>query len=77
MAGRASIGALSGGQQDLILDGETGWLLSTADQGLPVLLRRLANDSRQLEKAGRQAQKRASVVFSRDAQRQSLMRLLA
>ena len=77
MAGRASIGALAGGQQDLILDGETGWLLSTADQGLPVLLRRLANDSRQLEKAGRQAQKRASVVFSRDAQRQSLMRLLA
>ena len=77
MAGRASIGALSGGQQDLILDGETGWLLSTADQSLPRLLRRLANDSLQLEKAGRQARQRACVVFSRDAQRQSLMRLLA
>ena len=77
MAGRASIGALSGGQQDLILDGETGWLLSTADQSLPRLLRRLANDSLQLEKAGRQARERACVVFSRDAQRQSLMRLLA
>ena len=77
MAGRASIGALSGGQQDLILDGETGWLLSTADQSLPMLLRRLANDSLQLEKAGRQARERACVVFSRDAQRQSLMRLLA
>ena len=77
MAGRASIGALSGGQQDLILDGETGWLLSTADQSLPMLLRRLANDSLPLEKAGRQARERACVVFSRDAQRQSLMRLLA
>ena len=75
MAGRASIGALSGGQQDLILDGETGWLLSTADQSLPRLLRRLANDSLQLEKAGRQARERACVVFSRDAQRQSLIRL--
>ena len=26
MAGRASIGARLGGQQDLILDGKTGWL---------------------------------------------------
>ena len=77
MAGRASIGALSGGQQDLILDGETGWLLSTADQSLPMLLRRLANDSLQLEQTGRRAHERACVVFSRDAQRQSLMRLLA
>jgi len=77
MAGRASIGALSGGQQDLILDGETGWLLSTADQSLPILLRRLANDSLQLKQAGRQAHERACVLFSRDAQRLSLMRLLA
>ena len=75
MAGRASIGALSGGQQDLILDGETGWLLATADQALPTLLRRLANDSLQLEQAGRQAHERACVIFSRDAQRQSLIRL--
>jgi len=42
-----------------------------------MLLRCLANDSLQLEQAGRQAQKRALLVFSRDVQRQSLMRLLA
>ena len=75
MAGRASIDALLGGQQDLILDGETGWLLATADQALPRLLRRLANDSLQLAQAGRQAHERACVIFSRDAQRQSLIRL--
>ena len=28
MAGRASIGARLGGQQDFILDGKTGWLAS-------------------------------------------------
>ena len=76
MAGRASIGALFGGQQDLIIDGETGWLVSAVDQSLLELLRRLSTDSLQLEKAGSQAYKRASALFSGEAQRQSLMRLL-
>ena len=76
MAGRASIGALFGGQQDLIIDGETGWLVSAIDQSLLELLRRLSTDSLPLEKAGRQAYKRASALFSGEAQRQSLMRLL-
>ena len=76
MAGRASIGALCGGQQDLIIDGETGWLVSAVDQSLLELLRRLSSDSLPLEKAGRQAYKRASALFSGEAQRQSLMRLL-
>ena len=76
MAGRASIGALCGGQQDLIIDGETGWLVSAVDQSLLELLRRLSTDSLPLEKAGRQAYKRASALFSGEAQRQSLMRLL-
>ena len=76
MAGRASIGALFGGQQDLIIDGETGWLVSAVDQSLLELLRRLSTDSLPLEKAGRQAYKRASALFSGEAQRQSLMRLL-
>ena len=76
MAGRASIGALFGGQQDLIIDGETGWLVSAVDQSLLELLRRLSTDSLELEKAGRQAYKRASALFSGEAQRQSLMRLL-
>jgi len=76
MAGRASIGALFGGQQDLIVDGETGWLVSAVDQSLLELLRRLSTDSLPLEKAGRQAYKRASALFSGEAQRQSLMRLL-
>ena len=76
MAGRASIGALFGGQQDLIIDGETGWLVSAVDQSLLELLRRLSSDSLPLEKAGRQAYKRASALFSGEAQLQSLMRLL-
>ena len=76
MAGRASIGALFGGQQDLIIDGETGWFVSAVDQSLLELLRRLSTDSLQLEKAGSQAYKRASALFSGEAQRQSLMRLL-
>jgi len=75
MAGRPSIGALFGGQQDVIIDGEPGWLVSAVDQSLPVRLRRLANDSQQLEQAGRRARERACLVFTRDAQRQSLMRL--
>ena len=76
MAGRASIGALFGGQQDLIIDGETGWLVPAVDQSLLEILRRLSTDSLQLEKAGRQAYKRAFALFSGEAQRQSLMRLL-
>ena len=76
MAGRASIGALYGGQKDLLIDGETGWLVSAVDQSLPELLRRLSTDSLQLKKAGSQAYKRASALFSGEAQRQSLMRLL-
>ena len=76
MAGRASIGALFGGQQDLIIDGETGWLVPAVDQSLLEILRRLSTDSLQLEKAGSQAYKRASALFSGEAQRQSLMRLL-
>ena len=76
MAGRASIGALFGGQQDLIIDGETGWLVPAVDQSLLEILRRLSTDSLQLEKAGSQAYKRASALFSGEAQRQSFMRLL-
>lgn len=76
MARGASIGARFGGLQDLTIDGETRWLISSVDQSLLELLRRLYTDSLQLEKAGSQAYKRASALFSGEAQRQSLMRLL-
>jgi len=76
MAGRASIAEQSGGQEDLVIDGQTGWLVSTADRPLPDLLKSLTTDALLLKKIGFQASERARILFSAYSQRQSLKKLL-
>ena len=75
MAGRASIGALFGGQQDLIIDGETGWLVDLENLQLPDVIRQLQTDSQRLSGHGSRALLRASRLFSSVAQRNKLKHL--
>jgi len=76
MAGRASIGALCGGQQDLILDGETGWLVELEISHLAALIRQLQSDVEQLSVSGSRASDRARGHFSAQAQQHALHQLL-
>ena len=76
MAGRASIAALSGGQQDLILDGETGWLVELEISHLAALIRQLQSDVEQLSVSGSRASDRARGHFSAQAQQHALRQLL-
>jgi glycosyltransferase involved in cell wall biosynthesis len=68
MAGRASIGALFGGQQDLIIDGETGWLVDLESLQLPNVIRQLQNNVELLAASGCSASDRARRQFSVQAQ---------
>ncbi len=76
MAGRASIAALSGGQQDLIIDGETGWLLNSSAKDLSHLLIDLTTTKTKIQSCGRKAFYIAQKNFSSQIQNQSLCRLL-
>ena len=64
MAGRASIGALLGGNQDLILDGETGWLVSSSPSVLADLLAILSSRGDCIRERGKAALLRAKCVFT-------------
>ena len=64
MAGRASIGALSGGQQDLIMDGETGWLVPSAAPVLANLLASLSVKGSLVSERGKAAYLRAKTGFT-------------
>lgn len=63
-AGRASIACREGGQSDLIVDGETGWLIDPEADQLAGLLDRLAADPDRVARAGEQARRRAIERFS-------------
>lgn len=63
-AGRAAIACRQGGQTDLILDGDTGWLIDSDPDALADLLLRLADDRAMLQSAGERARQRARDRFS-------------
>lgn len=69
LAGRASIAADHGGQTDLILDGQTGWLLPPRAEPLADLLARLQADPEQIRLRGEQARAHAERHFSPERQR--------
>ncbi|UPM49232.1 glycosyltransferase family 4 protein [Synechococcus sp. A10-1-5-1] len=77
MAGRASIGALLGGQQDLIIDGETGWLVSSSAHALADLLVPLSAQRSLVAERGEAAYLRAQTGFTRGQQAAQLAVLLA
>jgi glycosyltransferase involved in cell wall biosynthesis len=77
LAARASIAADQGGQTDLILHGQTGWLLPPSPEALADLLRRLQEDPEQVRLCGERALAHASRHFSPERQRRLLAELVA
>ena len=76
MAGRASIGALFGGQQDLIIDGETGWLVDSSAPVLANLLFSLSTTRSLVPDRGEAAYLRAKAAFTPRRQGLQLAALL-
>ncbi len=76
MAGRASIAALLGGQQDLIIDGETGWLVPSSAPVLANLVASLSAKSNLITERGDAAHLRARSGFTPRQQRVQLAMLL-
>ena len=77
LAGRASIAADRGGQTDLIIDGQTGWLVPPRPQPLANLLARLQRDPEAVRACGARARRHAETSFSPAVQRQRLALLVA
>jgi glycosyltransferase involved in cell wall biosynthesis len=77
LAGRASIAADRGGQTDLIIDSQTGWLVPPRPQSLADLLERLQRDPEEVWACGARARHHAETSFSPCVQRQRLARLVA
>jgi glycosyltransferase involved in cell wall biosynthesis len=77
LAGRASIAADRGGQTDLIIDSQTGWLVPPRPQPLADLLERLQRDPEEVWACGARARRHAETSFSPAVQRQRLARLVA
>jgi glycosyltransferase involved in cell wall biosynthesis len=77
LAGRPAIGALVGGQCDLIRHGETGWLVGATAHELAAVLRQIQRDPMALENRGLQARSRALTQFSRSVQQARLLNWLA
>ena len=78
LAGRASIGCRLGGQSDLIVDGETGWLVDPDPEALATALAQCLSDLHTLEQAGMWARQRALAHFGAErfaAQLQTALRL--
>ena len=63
-AGRASIACKLGGQSDLIVDGNTGWLINPDASELVALLMDLSNRPVEIAAAGQRARERALTQFS-------------
>jgi glycosyltransferase involved in cell wall biosynthesis len=63
-AGRAAIASRLGGQSDLILDGQTGWLIDPEPTELAALLLQLEREPTRLDLAGQRARQRAVEQFS-------------
>ena len=77
LAGRASIAADRGGQTDLIIDSQTGWLVPPRPQSRADLLERLQRDPEEVWACGARARHHAETSFSPGVQRQRLARLVA
>jgi glycosyltransferase involved in cell wall biosynthesis len=77
LAGRAAIAADRGGQTDLIIDSQTGWLVPPRPQSLADLLERLQRDPEEVWACGARARHHAETSFSPGVQRQRLARLVA
>ena len=77
LAGRASIAADRGGQTDLIIDSQTGWLVPPRPQSLADLLERLQRDPEEVWACGARARHHAETSFSPGVQRHRLARLVA
>ena len=73
-AWRASIACRQGGQSDLIVDRENGWLIDPEPADLAKLLLRLASQPEHVAEAGRRAHQRALDRFSRRSFDQALTR---
>jgi glycosyltransferase involved in cell wall biosynthesis len=65
-AGRPSIGCRAGGQSDLIIDGETGWLIEPDPSVLAELLTVVLAEPHTLASMGKRARQRAEARFGRD-----------
>lgn len=63
LAGRSAIGCRLGGQSDLIVDGESGWLIDPDPEALAACLARCLADPEALERAGQRARQRALAHF--------------
>lgn len=77
LAGRPSIAADRGGQTDLILEGQTGWLLPPRPEPLADLLRSLQGDPERIRLRGERALAHASRHFSPERQRRLLAALVS
>jgi len=66
LAGRASIACRLGGQADLIVDGETGWLVDPEPEALAEALAMALADPESLHQAGLRARQRALAGFGRE-----------
>lgn len=66
LAGRASIGCRLGGQSDVIVDGETGWLIDPEAEALADCLAACLNQPQALALAGQRARRRALAEFGRE-----------
>lgn len=65
-AGRPSIGCREGGQSDLIIDGETGWLIDPNPAALAELLAKVLSQPQTLAPMGARARRRAEAHFGRN-----------
>ena len=75
-AGRASIGCREGGQGDLIIDGETGWLIDPDPRALANLLASALAHPQTLARMGARARKRAEAHFGQGRFTAHLLRAL-
>ncbi len=76
-AGRASIACREGGQTDLIVDGQTGWLIEPQACALAQLIRYLASDATKLKASGERARQRALTNFNQAIFDQALAEALS
>ena len=63
LAGRASLGCLQGGQTDLIINGQSGWLVEANPAAVLAALQAIAENPQQLAQRGAAARQRAQSCF--------------
>ena len=76
LAGRASLGCIHGGQTDLIVDGETGWLVEPEVEAVALVLRQALQHPPELLRRGEAARRQALQHFGEVSFQAALTRLL-